>query len=49
MIFFIPKSDISIAEPYDVIVDELGNNVTTMYQFSGDINDTGALVSSMEI
>ena len=36
---FIPKSDISIAEPYDVIIDELGNNVITMYQFIGDIND----------
>ena len=29
----IPKSDISIAEPYDVIIDELGNNVILMYQF----------------
>ena len=37
---FIPKSDISIALPYDVIIDELGNNVITMYQFIGDINDT---------
>ena len=37
---FIPKSDISIAEPYDVQIDELGNNVITMYQFLGDINDT---------
>ena len=36
---FIPKSDISIAEPSDVIIDELGNNVITMYQFIGDIND----------
>ena len=36
---FIPKSDISTAEPYDVIIDELGNNVITMYQFIGDIND----------
>ena len=31
---------ISIAEPYGVHIDELGNNVTTMYQFIGDINDT---------
>ena len=31
---FIHKSDISIAEPYDVQIDELGNNVITMYQFS---------------
>ena len=37
---FIPNSDISTAEPYDVIIDELGNNVITMYQFIGDINDT---------
>ena len=37
---FIPKSDISIAEPYDVIIDEIGNNVISMYQFIGDINDT---------
>ena len=26
--------------PYDVIIDELGNNVITMYQLIGDINDT---------
>ena len=32
---FTPKSDISIALPYDVIVDELGNNVITMYQCLG--------------
>ena len=37
---FIPKSGISIALPYDVIIGESGNNVTTMYQFIGDINDT---------
>ena len=36
---FIPKNDISTAEPYDVVIDELGNNVITMYQFIGDIND----------
>ena len=36
---FIPKSDSSIALPYDVIIDELGNNVISMYQFIGDIND----------
>ena len=36
----IPKSDISIAEPYDVQIDELSNNVITMYQFIGNINDT---------
>ena len=37
---FIPQSNISIALPYDVVIDELGNNVITMYQFIGDINDT---------
>ena len=36
----IPKSDISIAEPYDVQIDELGNNVITVYQFVGDIYGT---------
>ena len=34
---FIPKNDISIASPYDVIIDELGNNVITMYQFISDM------------
>ena len=37
---FIPQSGISIASPYNVVIDELGNNVTTMYQFIRDINDT---------
>ena len=37
---FIPKSDISIAEPYDVQIDENGDNFITMYQFIGDIYDT---------
>ena len=36
---FIHKSDISVAEPYVVPIDELGN-ATQMYQFIGDINDT---------
>ena len=36
---FIHKSDISVAEPYDVPIDENGN-VVHMYQFIGDINDT---------
>ena len=36
---FIPQSDISIALPYGVVIDELGNNVITMYKFIGDIND----------
>ena len=37
---FIPKCDISKALPYDVIIDELGNNVITMYHLIGDIHDT---------
>ena len=36
----IPKSDISVAELIEVQIDELGDNVITMYQFIGDINDT---------
>ena len=28
---FIPKSNISVAESYDVQIDESGDNVTTMY------------------
>ena len=36
---FTSKSDISIAEPYDVVIDELGN-IIQMYQFVGDIDDT---------
>ena len=41
---FIPKSDISIAEPYGVIIDEFGNDVISMYQFFGDINDKSGWV-----
>ena len=36
---FIPKSDISVAKSYDVQIDETGDNIITMYQFIGDIND----------
>ena len=36
----IPQSDISIALPYGVVIDELGKNVISMYQFIGDTNDT---------
>ena len=36
---FIPQSDISIALPFAVVIEELGKNVFTMYQFIGDIND----------
>ena len=39
---FIPQSDISIALPYDVVIDELSENVISVYQFIGDINDTKA-------
>ena len=34
---FTPSSDISTAEPYGAIIDELGNSVTTMYQFFWDV------------
>ena len=37
---FMNKNKISIAEPYDVQIDETGNNCITMYQFIGDINDS---------
>ena len=36
---FIPKTDISIAEPIDAQIDELGNNIIQMYQLIGSIND----------
>ena len=36
---FIPKSDISIALPYEIPIDVFGTNFITMYQFIGDIND----------
>ena len=36
---FIPKTDSSVAGPYDVQIAELGDNISTMYQFIGD-NDT---------
>ena len=35
----IPKTDISIAEPIEVHIDELGNNTDQMYQLIGIIND----------
>ena len=37
---FINQSVVSVAEPYDVQIDETGDNVITMYQFIGDMNDT---------
>ena len=36
---FITQASISIAEPIDVQIDELGNNIIQMYQFIGIIND----------
>ena len=36
---FLNKNKISIAEPYDVQIDETGNNFITMYQFKGKITD----------
>ena len=36
---FIHNDNISIAEPYDVQIDETGNNFITMYQFTGNISD----------
>ena len=37
---FLPKSDISIAEPIAVQINELGNTTIQMYQLIGIINDT---------
>ena len=37
---FIPKGDISVAESYDIQIDETGDNITTMYQFIGETSDT---------
>ena len=37
---FMNKSTSSTAEPYDVQIDEMGDNIIHMYQFIGDINDT---------
>ena len=39
----IPKNDISIAEPIDVQIDQLGNNITTVCQCIGVINDEKCL------
>ena len=39
---FIPNTDISIAEPIEVQIDELGNNMIQMYQLIGIINDEKA-------
>ena len=35
----IPRNDISIAEPIDAQIDQLGNNIITMYQLIGITND----------
>ena len=37
---------LSIAEPYDVQIDEIGDNIIQVYQFIGDINDTVAGLES---
>ena len=37
---FMNKNTISIAEPYDVQIDEMGNNFVQMYQLIGDVNGT---------
>ena len=39
---FIPKTDISIAEPIQVQMDELGNKYVQVYQFIGATNDEKA-------
>ena len=36
---FVPKADISIAEPIDVQIYELGNSTIQVYQLIGIIND----------
>ena len=36
----IPTANISIAEPYDVQIDELGDDIIQMYQLTGIIDDT---------
>ena len=37
---FVNKNNISTPEPYDVQTGKLGDNITQMYNFIGDINDT---------
>ena len=39
---YIPNTDISIAEPIDVHIDELGNALIQIYHFIGIINDEHA-------
>ena len=39
---YIPKTDINIAEPIEVRINELGNNTLQMYQFIGIVNDEKA-------
>ena len=36
----IPKSDTSVAEPYDIQIDETGNGIITTYQLIGETSDT---------
>ena len=40
---FIPQTSISISEPIDVQIDELGDDIITMYQIIGIINDEKVL------
>ena len=40
---FIPKTDINTAEPIDVKIDELDNNIIQIYQLIGIINDEQVL------
>ena len=39
---FIPQTSISISEPIDVQIDELGNNIFQMYHLIGTISDEKA-------
>ena len=48
----IPKNGMSVAEPFDIQVDETGNNIITVCQFIGEVSDTkvgglGSLFSYM--
>ena len=46
---FIPYSNTSKAEAIDVQIDALGDNICTMYQFIGEINDkVGGLESFLK-
>ena len=36
---FVHQTSVAISEPIDVQIDELGNNITQVYQFICEIND----------